>query len=75
METDPKRATNLAFSIREKIVDFLMLNKYSKTTYRFLLILHQFVPKLYPSSSRFCSLRAISHIKLGIFSLIELIFP
>ena len=47
----------------------------SAFTYRFLLIPHQFVPTLYPSSSRFCSLRAISHIKLGIFSLIQLIFP
>ena len=27
METDPKGATNLAFSIREQFVDFLMLNK------------------------------------------------
>ena len=67
MEADPKQATNLAFSIQEKFVDFLMINKYSKTTYSFLLILHQFVPKHYPSSSRFYSLRAISHIKLGIF--------
>ena len=75
MRTDSKRATNLAFSVREKFVDFLMLNKKSKTTYRFLLIQHQFVPTLYPSSSRFCSLRAISHIKLVIFSLIQLIFP
>ena len=75
METDPKRATNLTFSIREKFVDFLLLNKQNKATYRFLLILHQFVPTLYPSSSRFCSLRAISRIKLGIFSLTQLIFP
>ena len=75
IETDPKRTTNWAFSVREKFVDFLMLNKQSKPTYRFLLILHQFVATLYPSSSRFCSLRALSHITLGIFSLIQLIFP